>query len=151
MIIAIDCGKTGCIVKLYPNEQSHSKYEKMEIQAFKMPLNDKQLDCKEIISLIRDANIIYLEKQQAMSKQGVTSTFTTGMNYGILQGIIAALEIPVIITSSQKWKAKYSLKTGNKEDVLAVASRLYPELELPKKSKAFAISICDALLMTMMR
>ena len=151
MIISIDPGLSGAIVVINSLDGGNvNQYSKLSINAFKMPLNGKELNISEIINIIQGARLVYIEKQQPMSKQGVTSTFTTGKNYGILQGIIATLRIPVIETSSQKWKAKYGLKTGNKEDVLHKAKSLYPELELPK-SKIFAIAICDALLMSGIR
>ncbi|MCU0388563.1 MAG: hypothetical protein MUE71_08155, partial [Chitinophagaceae bacterium] len=43
--------------------------------------------------------------------QGVVSTGTTMLNYGILLGIVAALEIPVELVAGRSWKAAMMNKT----------------------------------------
>lgn len=68
-----------------------------------------------------------IEQVHSMPKQGVASSFTFGMGYGIWLGIIAALGISSVRVTPQRWK-KEVLADGPKTDqaVVAFASRLYP-------------------------
>lgn len=47
---------------------------------------------------------VFIEKVHAMPKQGVTSMFNFGMNYGVWIGIVAALRIPMTTVTPQAWK-----------------------------------------------
>jgi len=72
-----------------------------------------------------------LEKVHSMPKQGVASTFKFGMNYGIHQGILAALGIPYQLVTPQKWMGR--MLTGSdelttKKKSLDIVRRLYPSL-----------------------
>lgn len=50
------------------------------------------------------AKHVYLEKSQAMPGQGVSSMFTYGVGYGIIQGILIAYKIPFTLISPKTWQ-----------------------------------------------
>lgn len=73
--------------------------------------------------------MVYLEKQQAMPKQGVSSTFSIGRGYGLWEGILAALGIPYTVVTSQAWKKAMMAGQGREKDASRLrAQQLWPEL-----------------------
>ena len=68
----------------------------------------------------------FIERQQAMPKQGVSSTFRTGLGYGIYIGILATLLIPFTEVSAAKWKKDMNVP-ADKDGALLRASQLMPK------------------------
>lgn len=76
-----------------------------------------------------------IERVHAMPKQGVSSTFKFGMNYGAWQGILAAFNIPYQTVTPRQWQ-KDALDAGSgetKERSLDMARRLFPGVDLSRK------------------
>ena len=95
MIIAIDPGLKGGIA-----------WTKSDVlpNAVKMPSTPK-----EIIELLRHlkcvcGDVCYLEKVNAMPKQGCKGTWTFAEHYGAVKAILLCLEIPMVEVSPQKWQ-----------------------------------------------
>jgi hypothetical protein len=73
--------------------------------------------------------LVVLETQQAMPKQGLSSTFTTGMGYGLWIGLLAGLQIPYRTVRPDAWKKV--LMAGQPRTAQAcveVALRYYPRV-----------------------
>ena len=70
-----------------------------------------------------------LEHVHAMPKQGVSSTFNFGMNFGFIQGVLKAYEIPYELVTPQKWKKEFSC-TSDKNTSIEVCKRLFPNVNL---------------------
>lgn len=70
-----------------------------------------------------------LEHVHAMPKQGVSSTFNFGMNFGFIQGVLKAYNIPYELVTPQKWKKEFSC-TSNKNTSIDVCKRLFPGVNL---------------------
>lgn len=86
----------------------------------------------------------YLEQVSAFPGQGVTSMFSFGMSYGVLQGVCGALQIPVVLVTPQAWKRRAGLIGKPKDMARTIAQRLYPSADLARKKdigKAEAILI----------
>lgn len=78
-----------------------------------------------------------LEKVNAMPKQGVSSTFKFGQNFGVWQGILAAFGLPHILPTPREWQKGLVRKSDGadpKARSLAVARRLFPDQPLSRKS-----------------
>lgn len=87
-----------------------------------------------------------LERQQAMPKQGVASTFKLGVNFGVWLGILAALGVPVILPRPCDWKRGYVPAKADKDASLAVARRMFPMASLARKKdhgRAEALLLAD--------
>lgn len=70
-----------------------------------------------------------IEKQQAMPKQGVTSTFSIGYGMGLWIGILAALSIPYEVVTPQAWKGAMMAGMGRDKDASRLrAQQLWPQL-----------------------
>ena len=70
-----------------------------------------------------------LEHVHAMPKQGVSSTFNFGMNFGFIQGVLKAYGIPYELVTPQKWKKEFSC-TSDKNTSIEVCKRLFPNVNL---------------------
>ena len=108
-VIGIDPGFKGGIALLYNNSISYM--DDSGGNACPMPIiNDKKkhLNLLEIVDILNCdyPDLVVIEKQAAMPKQGVVSMFRLGEGYWALQGICVALGIPFILVRSQDWKAK---------------------------------------------
>lgn len=89
-----------------------------------------------------------LERVGAMPKQGSTSTFNFGTNYGISQGMLIYAKIPYELVTPQKWKKEFQI-TGDKNSSIAVCRRLFPGVSLRRtdRCKKDHDGMAEALLM----
>lgn len=75
-----------------------------------------------------------IESVHSMPGQGVKSTFTFGQGYGSWLGILAALRIPYMQVSPQKWMKHYGtmpkVKKDRKNHLKHLAQQRYPELPI---------------------
>ena len=88
-----------------------------------------------------------LEHVHAMPKQGVSSTFNFGMNFGFIQGVLKAYGIPYELVTPQKWKKEFSC-TSDKNTSIEVCKRLFPSVNLKatERCKKDHDGIAEALL-----
>ena len=71
----------------------------------------------------------FLERAQAMPKQGVSSTFSIGYGFGLWQGILSSLMIPYRIVSPRTWQDAMFRdldRTNTKRASALVSSRISP-------------------------
>ena len=73
---------------------------------------------------------VFIETQQAMPKQGVSSTFQTGYGYGVWIGLITALQIPWTPVRPSTWKRAMlpGLDKADKTSSRIAAIRMFPML-----------------------
>ena len=82
---------------------------------------------------VRDTSICLIEKQQAFPKQGASSGFKLGENYGYIQGILLGLGVPFDIVAPREWKNAMGLGRikdlkERKERSREMARRLFPQV-----------------------
>ena len=73
---------------------------------------------------------VFLERAQAMPKQGVSSTFSIGKGYGTIRGILAALRFPYEIVGPRDWQKVMFAGVDHSDTKRAsavVAGRLAPD------------------------
>jgi len=96
-IVGIDPGLTGAIALLHG--------PRLEI-VHDMPVTGRNVDAYELTRLLAEigpVDRVLVETQQAMPRQGVSSTFRGGANFGRLLGVLAALERPVAHVTPAAW------------------------------------------------
>ena len=114
--IGIDPGKNGGIAVLGPDYKACVVYSDTELLT--------------VCSMFKDMNVIcYLEHVHAMPKQGVSSTFNFGMNFGFIQGVLKAYGIPYELVTPQKWKKEFFC-TSDKNTSIEACKRLFPKVNL---------------------
>lgn len=118
--IGIDPGKNGGIATIGCSEFSEftKVYSDDGIKQLCSQLTRLRIDC-----------ICYVEQVHAMPKQGVSSTFNFGVNFGFIQGVLKAYGIPYELVTPQKWKKEFSC-TSDKNTSIEVCKRLFPNVNL---------------------
>lgn len=128
--LAIDPGLKGALA--WVNEAGFL----LEVED--MPVVDNNVSAPLLTNLIvgyGPVEVIVIERQQSMPKQGVASSFKTGTGYGILIGIVAALHIPAVFWPSSMWKKTLRL-SSNKEYSRQRAMERWPDqTEIFKRKK----------------
>ena len=87
----------------------------------------KYLNVGNIVALLQkhEPSHIYIEKQQAMPRQGVSSTFRTGFGYGIYIGTFIALGFEYTEVPPRTWKKALGV-TSDKDQARARATEIFP-------------------------
>jgi Holliday junction resolvasome RuvABC endonuclease subunit len=68
----------------------------------------------------------FIERAQAMPKQGASSGFKYGRATGAIEAVIACCEIPLTIVEPSVWKKFHHLRGGDKEAGRQRALQLFP-------------------------
>src|SRR5262249_34650622 len=68
----------------------------------------------------------FIERAQAMPKQGASSGFKYGRATGALEAVLACCEIPMTIVEPAAWKKFHQLRGGDKEGGRQRALQLFP-------------------------
>jgi len=149
MRIGIDPGVTGAVAVL--RGAIHGDGRNFII--FDMPVmttgKKQQINPYEFYKLLTmavdrlDDCTVYLEQVSAMPGQGVTSSFGFGVSFGIIQGVLAALGVPVVMVAPSTWKRRAKLIGKDKDQARTLAQRLYPSVELGRKKD---VGRADAIL-----
>lgn len=118
--VGIDPGKNGGIAVIAEDRSILyiGKYSDENLLNVGDTYNGKYLDIRCV-----------LEKVNAMPNQGVVSMFNFGQNYGFIQGVLKAYNIPFELVPPQKWKKEFSV-TSDKNTSIEVAKRLFPNVNL---------------------
>lgn len=145
MKIGIDPGISGALA-LLEEDGTISDYVDMPVMALMGKRN--QVNAAELGKIIKlwtngISCTAYLERVSAMPGQGVSSMFGFGVSYGIVQGVLAALGIPVVMVTPQCWKKRAGLTGKPKDMARTLAQQLYPLAELSRKRD---IGRADAIL-----
>ena len=98
---------------------------------------------------------VWVEKVHAMPGQGVVSMFSFGRNFGMIEGVLAALQLRYEIIPPQDWQRLVGMKSRVKKNkkknitgetgtewknrLKAMAQRLFPKIKI-------TLDIADALL-----
>ena len=81
---------------------------------------------RRIHALAPDQAVV--ELVHALPKQGVSSTFSFGVSFGVLRGVLAAFEIPVSFLTPQEWRrlTRVPGRGGDKGTSRTRACELFP-------------------------
>ncbi|MDD4985227.1 MAG: hypothetical protein PHQ43_05475 [Dehalococcoidales bacterium] len=142
--IGCDPGLSGSLAVLGDNLECLAVYD-MPIMS--LGKSRHQVNAAELSKLLKpwqdQKPTIYLEQVSAMPGQGVSSMFSFGCSYGMVQGIIGALEIPMVLVRPAAWKKRAGLLGKPKDAARTLAQQLFPGQALGRKKD---IGRADALL-----
>ena len=132
--IGIDPGKKGALALIRPEEISVCRFDRETYREMLLSVSENKCVCA-------------LEHVGAMPGQGVTSMFSFGENFGWIQGVLDAFQIPYELVRPQKWKKEFSV-TADKNSSIAVCQRLFPNVNLiPPKCRVPHDGSAEALLL----
>ena len=80
-------------------------------------------------------DLVVLEGVWPRPGESTTSSSTSGIGYGVLQGVLAALAIPFWSVAPATWKAHYSLRGKPKGTSITIAQNLCPGFQVYKGAK----------------
>ena len=127
VIIGIDPGLSGAIAELDSGVILVS-----DMPTFAVKRGNKTRRFVDPVRLAAILRILYspdhiiLEEVASMPKQGVASTFSFGRAFGIVEGVIGALGIPVTYVRPAVWKREMKL-TADKGQSQLLATHLFPK------------------------
>ena len=75
----------------------------------------KELNVKSILEMLKEADVIVIERQNPRPGNAAASSFTTGINYGKLLAVAELSEKRIEIVAPQVWKKHFKLDIGKKE------------------------------------
>jgi hypothetical protein len=86
------------------------------------------IDASDLCWRLREIDVShgFIEIAGCRPKEGVSSAFTNGRNYGMIMGVIGALGIPITEISSVKWKKDLRVP-ADKDGARFRASQLLPQ------------------------
>jgi Holliday junction resolvasome RuvABC endonuclease subunit len=121
-VCGIDPGLTGGITFIQGDEVSAHRTPVVTVKKKKI------LNLVRIVDYLKlfEPDMVYIEKQQSMPRQGVASTFKTGLNYGLYLGLFVALDLKYTEVRAAKWKKDLNV-SSDKDLARARASYLLPQ------------------------
>jgi crossover junction endodeoxyribonuclease RuvC len=121
--IGVDPGKSGALAVIHPDGT-------VEITPF-----DAVQYSKRLSELRYHDAVCCVEKVGAMPGQGVVSMFNFGHNFGFIEGVLQANEIPYQLVPPQTWKKEFSL-SSDKAKSIEVCQKLFPHANLLATSRS---------------
>jgi crossover junction endodeoxyribonuclease RuvC len=76
--------------------------------------------------MARQPQHAFIERTQAMPKQGSSSGFKYGRATGAIEAVIACCEVPITVVEPAVWKKAHHLRGGDKEGARQRALELFP-------------------------
>jgi crossover junction endodeoxyribonuclease RuvC len=127
--VGVDPGLDGALAFLYPTG---------EVRCFGMPVveivrngkHKREIDPVALGDLVfqetdKRTAVAFVEKVGAMPGQGTSSMFSFGKSYGVVLGVLAALQIETHHPTPQAWQKALNVRDG-KEGSLLRAGELMP-------------------------
>jgi crossover junction endodeoxyribonuclease RuvC len=142
MKVGIDPGLSGAVAILDDENNLWAVFDMPIMQASK---TKRQVNPADLARIIKEncPDIVIIEAVHAMKGQGVSSMFNFGKSAGVVEGVCAALGIPMMFVTPQKWKKRAGLIGKDKDMARTKAIQLYPDAPLARKKD---IGRADAIL-----
>lgn len=123
-VLGIDAGAGGALALLDTDRNTLDVRDMPVVLVNRRAQVNENLLAEDIRMMSPDRAI--LERVHAMPKQGVTSTFSFGLSYGVVRGVLAGLEVPFTLIEPREWKRVFHLG-ADKGQARQIAARLYPQ------------------------
>lgn len=124
-IVGIDPGLNGALALLVHGRVALvQNLPTMELRGGK-----RQLNCRGLTEILKEMepDEVVVEQVSSMPRQGVSSVFSFGMTYGMIQGVTLALNLPLHLTTPQTWKKHFGLINSEKDAARSLAIQRHPE------------------------
>lgn len=150
--IGIDPGQTGAIAAINDGQviALHDMPTSPRLHGKGQEVEGGQLATKlmDIRSTAGGKQVVAsLEAVSAMPGQGGSSMFRFGESFGVVKGVLRALQIPYVLVTPQKWKKASGLIGKDKDASRTLAIQQHPEVAdmlTRKKDNGRADAICLA-------
>jgi len=126
-VIGIDVGLSGAIAVLGEVNKVY------DMPVHEVRVNSKmrkRIDIRQLLSLLRTlypADHVFIEKVNAMPKEGAAGAFTFGFGCGVVETCVVAAGIPYTYVTPMKWKK--AMNCPKEKDAARMrASQLLPDM-----------------------
>ena len=134
--IGIDPGLSGAVAVISPESLKIFDMPTMTVE--RNGKAKRQVSASELAHIFANFNSndshVYVEKVSAMAGQGVTSVFSFGRSFGMIEGILAAYKLPVTYVAPATWVKAVGRGQG-KDASRARAMELFPNNQADFKLK----------------
>jgi crossover junction endodeoxyribonuclease RuvC len=126
--IGVDPGLSGAIAVISPESLKIFDMPTMTVE--RNGKAKRQVSATELAQILKTAKSddchVFVEKVSAMAGQGVTSVFSFGRSFGMIEGILAALQMPVTYVAPATW-VKAVHRGAGKDASRSRAMELFPD------------------------
>lgn len=136
-ILGIDPGLSGALCILDPIERGLEIIDMPVVELERNKKTKREVAAAMVYEALvgKDIQFAFLERVGAMPGQGVTSMLSLGRSVGVIEGVVAAMGIPLTLVIPQRWQ-KDMLVRGGKDGSRERAMQLFPmQSELFKRKK----------------
>jgi len=134
--IGVDPGLSGAVAVISPESLKIFDMPTMTVE--RNGKAKRQVSASELAHIFANFNSndshVYVEKVSAMAGQGVTSVFSFGRSFGMIEGILAAYKLPVTYVAPATWVKAVGRGQG-KDASRARAMELFPNNQADFKLK----------------
>ena len=127
-IIGLDPGLSGAVAVLTGSD-SLIVIDMPTMTVERNGKSKRQVSASELAAIFANFNSddthVFVEKVSAMAGQGVTSVFSFGRSFGMIEGILAAFKLPVTYVAPTTWVKAVGRGQG-KDASRARAMELFP-------------------------
>lgn len=140
LIIGIDPGATGALALLDPETRDLWRWADMPVvetasgkrQVSAPMLAETLMAWRTLAESAGRASVAIVEEVGAMPGQGVTSMFSFGRSFGVILGVLAALNLPVELVRPAVWKRRAGIGPDKG------AARRIAQERLPRRAELFS-------------
>lgn len=127
LLMACDPGAKGALAFFHPEHGTLELIDTPTVEVKRGQRTKTEISPQMLAALIRarKPDIAIIEVVGAMPGQGVSSMFQFGRGVGMLEGCLAALEIPVTYISPQGWQKAVNARSG-KDGNRQRAAEIFP-------------------------
>lgn len=127
MILGIDPGASGALAFFDPDAGTLDVIDMPTVEIKRNAKAKREISPQMLAALIRARapHLAIVERVGAMPGQGVSSMFQFGRGVGMIEGVLAALQIQTDYTSPQAWQKAVALR-GGKDGARARAAEIFP-------------------------
>ena len=127
IILGIDPGLSGALAFLDTKTGVIAVEDMPTVTVLRNRKEKREVSPQLVAAMVvkRHVEAAFLEKVNAMAGQGVSSVFSFGRSFGMIEGILAALKMPVTFVAPATW-VKGVARSPGKDASRARAMELFP-------------------------
>jgi crossover junction endodeoxyribonuclease RuvC len=127
IILGIDPGLSGALAFLDTKTGMIAVEDMPTVTVMRNRKEKREVSPQLVAAIVikRHVEAAFLEKVNAMAGQGVSSVFSFGRSAGIIEGVLAAFDIPTTLVTPQTWQKAMGVR-GGKDGSRERAMQLFP-------------------------
>jgi crossover junction endodeoxyribonuclease RuvC len=127
IILGIDPGLSGALAFLETRTNTIEVVDMPTVTVMRNRKEKREVSPQLVADIVvkRHVEAAFLEKVNAMAGQGVSSVFSFGRSAGIIEGVLAAFDIPTTLVTPQAWQKAMGVRDG-KDGSRERAMQLFP-------------------------